>query len=245
VSVAWHDSRHALAGKEQGAGVLLKSRYPRRFHMFTGRKLPLTLAFVVLVALAFGASCKGFFVDPVLTTIGVGPTGQNIQKDDTLQMSARGTYDDGSIKNITNSVVWSSSDPSATITKSGLVKAVTPPGTSTISASLDTITGTATVNIVLTGVTAITVDPKTANPKVGDTVPFTCAATVSGQSQQVDITDVATWVTSDTTNTTFDGGNPNILTIDSGATHGEVVTVTVSYTVGTVTFKDTSTVTVQ
>lgn len=213
--------------------------------MFTGRKLPLTLAFIVLVGLAFGASCNGFFVDPVLTTIGVGPTGQNVQKGDTLQMSARGTYDDGSTKNITNSVAWSSSDPSASISKTGLVTGVSAPGTSTISASLDTITGTATVNVVLTGVTAITVAPKTANPKPGDTVSFTCAATVSGQPLPVDITDVATWVTSDTTNTSFDGGNPNILTIGSGTPHGEVVTVTVSYTVGSTTFKDTATVTVQ
>ena len=29
--------------------------------MLTGRKLPLTLAFAVLVAAAFGAGCKGFF----------------------------------------------------------------------------------------------------------------------------------------------------------------------------------------
>ena len=210
--------------------------------MLTGRKLPLTLAFVVLVALAIGASCKGFFVDPVLTTIGVGPSNQNVQVNDTLQMSARGTYDDGSTKNITGSVAWSSSDPSASITTGGLVKGEHAPGTSTITASLDTISGTATVNVVLTGVTAITISPKTANANSGDTVSFTCAATVTGQPP-IDITDVATWVTSDTTNTSFDGGNPNVLTIDSG-TPSETVTVTVSYTVGTTKFTDTAAIVV-
>jgi len=211
--------------------------------MFTGRKLPLTLAFGVLIGLAFGTSCNGFFVDPVLTTIAVGPSDQNVEVKDTLQMSARGTYDDGSTKNITGSVLWSSSDPSASITKGGLVTGVSAPGSSTISASLDTITGQATVNVVLTGVTAITVNPKTANANPGNSVDFTCAATVTGQADPVDITAVATWNTSDTTNTTFDtGGNPAVLNIESGITQDEDVTVTVTYTVGTTTFKDTATV---
>jgi len=213
--------------------------------MFTRRKLPLTLAFVVLIGLAFGASCKGFFVDPVLTTIAVGPSNQSVEVNDTLQMSARGTYDDGSTKNITGSVLWSSSDTgAASISKGGLVTGVSAPGSSTISASLDTITGTATVNVVLTGVTAITVSPKTANANSGNTVDFTCAATVTGQSQPVDITAVADWASSDTTNTSFDtGGNPAVLNIDSD-TPSETVTVTVTYVVNSTTFKDTATVTV-
>lgn len=214
--------------------------------MFTGRKLPLTLAFVVLIGLAFGASCKGFFVDPVLTTVAVGPKDQNVEVNDTLQMSARGTYDDGSTKNITGSVLWSSSDLNvASITKGGLVTGVSAPGSSTISASLDTITGTADVNVVLTGVTAITVSPKTAGAHPGNTVDFTCAATVTGQANPVDITAVANWTSSDTTNTSFDtGSNPAVLNIDSAITQDETVTVTVSYTVGSTTFKDTATVTV-
>jgi len=212
--------------------------------MFTGRKLPLTLAFAVLIGLAFGVSCNGFFVDPVLTTIAVGPSDQNVEVNDTLQMSARGTYDDGSTKNITGSVLWSSSDLGvASISKGGLVTGVSAPGSSTITASLDTISGTATVNVVLTGVTAITISPKTAVANPGNTVDFTATASIPGQT--IDITSVATWTTSDTTNTSFDtGGNPAVLNIDSNAP-AETVTVTVSYTVNATTFKDTATVTIQ
>ena len=46
--------------------------------MFTGRRLPLTLAFAVLIGLAFGASCKGFFVDPTLTAITISPTAPQV-----------------------------------------------------------------------------------------------------------------------------------------------------------------------
>lgn len=212
--------------------------------MFAGRKLPLTLAFAVLVVLAFGAGCHGFFVDPQLTSIAVGPAGQNVQQGKTLQMSAQGTYDDGSTQNITGSVLWSSSDASATVSASGVLTAVQAPGTPTITASKGTISGTTTVNIVLSGVTAITISPKTATVRQGASQNFTCAATVSGSSP-VDVTASASWATSDTTNTQItQGTSPVVFTVPGTITANETVTVTVSYTVGTTTFHDTATVTV-
>jgi len=112
--------------------------------MLTGRKLPITLAFAVLIGLAFGVSCNGFFVDPVLTSITIGPTNQNLQVGDTLQMSARGTYDDGSTKSISGSVLWSSTpDGIAPITKGGLVTAKAS-GVANVSANLDTISSGST-----------------------------------------------------------------------------------------------------
>jgi len=214
--------------------------------MFTGRKLPLTLAFVVLIGLAFGASCNGFFVDPVLTSISVGPNDQNLEVNDTLQMSARGTYDDGSTKNITGSVLWSSSDSTvASINKSGLVTGVSAPGSTTISASLDTISNTATVNVVLTGVTAITISPAgPVNVQQGGSQDFTCTATVTGQANPIDVTAQVTWSTSDTTNTDITNGeNPALFTVNSG-TASEQVTVTAKYSVGSTNFSDTVTVNV-
>jgi hypothetical protein len=212
--------------------------------MLSGWKLPLTLAFAGLVILAFGASCNGFFVDPTLTSIAVGPSGQNVQVGKTLQMSAQGTYDDGSTKNITGSALWSSSDATATVSKSGLLTAVSAPGTPTITASSGTISGSTTVNIAVAGVTAIALSPKTPTVRQGGSQNFTCTATVSGQSQPVDITASVTWATSDTTNTQIsNGANPAVFTVKSG-TANESVTVTATYTVSTTTLTDTTTVTV-
>jgi hypothetical protein len=215
--------------------------------MLTGRKLALTLAFTVLVALAFGVSCRGFFVKPVLTAISVGPTGQNLQQGDTLQMSARGTYDTQNPQDITGQVLWSSDNKSvATVAKGGLVTGVSAPGTANISATLDTLTGSASVAVVLTGVTAITITPHgPTNVKQGSTQDFTCAATVTGQSNPVDITASASWTTSDTANTSILGGtNPVVLTVGQAATLNETVTVTATYTVDTTVFTNTATVTV-
>jgi trimeric autotransporter adhesin len=215
--------------------------------MLTGRKLALTLAFTVLVALAFGVSCRGFFVKPVLTAISVGPTGQNLQQGDTLQMSARGTYDTQPPQDITGQVLWSSDNlAAATVAKGGLVKGVSAPGTANISATLDTLTGSASVSVVLTGVTAITITPQTANVKKGGTQPFTCAATITGQANPVDITASAAWTTSDTTGniSISNGANPAVLTATSIAALGGPVTVTATYTVGTTVFTNTAAVTI-
>jgi trimeric autotransporter adhesin len=213
--------------------------------MLTGRKLALTLAFTALVALAFGAGCRGFFVKPVLTAISVGPTGQNLQQGDTLQMSARGTYDTQPPQDITGQVLWSSDNLAvATVVKGGLVTGVSAPGTANISATLQTLTGSASVTVVLTGVTKITITPKNVNVKQGASQNFTCAATVTGQPNPVDITASATWTTSDTTNTNITNqANPAVFSVNSG-TANETVTVTARYTVGTTVFTDTATVTV-
>jgi hypothetical protein len=207
--------------------------------MFKGRKLPLTLAFGVLIGLAFGASCNGFFVDPVLTSISIGPTDQNVQQGDTLQMSARGTYDDGSTKSITGSVLWSSDDQDvATITKGGLVEAKTS-GVANISATLDTISDSTNVNVVLTGVTAIKISPDKQTVDKGVQTTFTCAATVTGSSD-VDITTTVTWTSDDTTNITIDSSSsPAKVTPGTGTASGDH-TITATYIVGSTTFTDTA-----
>lgn len=214
--------------------------------MLTGRKLSLTLAFTVLVALATGVSCKGFFVKPVLTAISVGPTGQNLSVGNTLQMSARGTYDTQGPQDITGKVLWTSDNQAAaTVSKGGLVTGISAPGTANITAELDTLSGSASVNVVLTGVTAITITPQgPINVKQGASQDFTCAATVTGQSQPVDITASVTWTTSDTTNTDItNGSNPAVFTVNS-STANEAVTVTAKYTVGTTVFTNAVTVNV-
>ena len=200
------------------------------------RTFQVIAALAVVTLLGFAAGCNGFFVDPVLTSIAVGPSGQNIEQGKTLQMSARGTYDDGSVKNLTTGVLWNSSDTEvATISTSGLVTAVQS-GTSTITASSETVSGTASVNVVITGVSKVTISPTSAHGSPGNTLPFTCAATTPTGS--VDVTTTAVWSVSDTTNLTLStGSNPVTVQIASTAPNG-AYSVTCSYTVGSTTFQN-------
>jgi len=102
------------------------------------------------VLLASGmVGCNGFFVDPTLSSITITPANPSLQNvDQTLQLTATGTFNDGSTKNLTasSSTTWSSSDPAAvTVSNTGVIKAVSvTSGTSvTISATSTTSNGTA------------------------------------------------------------------------------------------------------
>ncbi|MCS3456727.1 uncharacterized protein YjdB [Aeromonas sp. BIGb0405] len=65
----------------------------------------------------------------------------------TAQLAATGSYDDGSNRDVTASVSWSSSDPAvATVSPSGLVTAVAP-GSATITGALDGETATIAVTV--------------------------------------------------------------------------------------------------
>ncbi len=157
--------------------------------MLTGRRLPLTLAFVVVVALAVGVSCHGFFVNPTLTSIAISPTAPQVQVGKTLTLQAFGTYDDGSRKQVTSGVSWSSGTPSvATIDPNTGVLTGVEPGSSTITASAQALSGTATATVILTGVSAITVNPTSGTVSHGSGTGFTFTFTATANGVQVPIT---------------------------------------------------------
>jgi hypothetical protein len=211
--------------------------------MFTARRLPLTLALAVLIGLAFGASCKGFFVDPQLTSITVGPTGQNLQEKQTLQMGARGSYDDGSSKNITGSVKWlSAPDTVGTISAGGLLTAGATPGTVNVTATKDAITSNSvTVNVVIIP-SSINIDPTPLSVKAGGGS-VSCRA--FAQPQGTDISAQVTWTITTPANFTLTQGvTPEVITTATGAKAGDSATLTATYTVGTTQFTATAPVTV-
>jgi hypothetical protein len=137
--------------------------------MLTGRKQALTLAFTALVAVAFGAGCRGFFVKPKLTAVGItpaNPTITNIAPNNTKQFSAVGTFDDNSSGS--TPVTWSSNTPTTIASidsNSGLATAVGV-GSATITATstiLPTIAGTTTLMVVPGNVTSIAVTPSSTS----------------------------------------------------------------------------------
>ena len=122
------------------------------------------------------ASCNGFFVDPTLTAVSVGPQRLSIGLNEHWQMTATGTYDDGSQKTLTSDVLWSSGDSAvASVGRtSGKVTGLTA-GSTTISAtsgSCSACSGSTTVTVVLEGVTSIVVTPSTQTVQVGGTPVF-------------------------------------------------------------------------
>ena len=133
------------------------------------RKLQLSAAFAALILVAFSIGCSGFFVDPTLTTVTVTPATPSVVAGSTLQMTATGSYDDGSTKNITGTATWTTSDASvATVSSAGLLTGVAA-GTATITASSGAISGTTTATIQVSGLQSIVISPSNTSIKSGAT----------------------------------------------------------------------------
>ena len=109
------------------------------------RNLRILATLAALFVLALAAGCRGFFVNPTLTSINVVPTSATIIEGGTQQINATGNFNDGSTKDLTGSASWTSSATDiATVSKGGLVTAAStissPPGTAIITATSGTIT---------------------------------------------------------------------------------------------------------
>ena len=190
------------------------------------------------LALAFGAGCRGFFVNPTLSTLTVGPTTPTFQQGSTLQMAATGTYNDGTTQDLTSKAFWSTSDSTiASINTTGLVTGVSP-GTATITAASGTVSGSTTVTIALANITSIAVTPTSSSTPVGTTVQFHATATLAGGTTQ-DITSSVTWSSSNTSAGTIDASGL-FTSVTTGIPPNQITTI--SATSGVITGQATLTV---
>jgi trimeric autotransporter adhesin len=166
-------------------------------------KLRLSGILAVLFSLALAASCRGFFVNPTLTAVSVGPQNLQLTFNQTFQMSATGTYSDGTQKTLTSGVTWSTSDPNVVAVgqTSGMVTAGTTASSATISASAGSCSGcsgSTTVTVVLQGVTSVTVNGGGQTIHPNSTTPAFLQALANGS---IDISQSATWTVADSANT--------------------------------------------
>jgi hypothetical protein len=187
-----------------------------RFLIRTRAEKRLAGVAVLLVAL-LQPGCEGFFVEPVLTGITVGPSA-TIQTGTTVQMNAVGTFNDGTQKNLSSSrVFWSSATPSiATISTSGLVTGLSP-GQAQITGASGTVTGTVTVTVTIGGLTSIKVTTADGLTSIayGSSEQFVATGTANGQT--IDITDSVHWSTSPTSiNDVSIASDTGLLTTTSG-----------------------------
>ena len=171
------------------------------------RKWLLFSAFLGLLSLV-GVGCRGFFVNPTLTTITVTPASPNLQVGGTLQLIATGNNDDGSTKNLTTSSTWTTSDASkVTVSSTGLVKGIASTTGVTITATNGTVSGTDTVTVGQTTQT-LSLSSSPSSP---------ISLTIVGSNSTITFT--ATLNGSDVTNsTTFTSNNTSVISAPTGNT---------------------------
>ena len=137
---------------------------------------------------------------PSLTSITITPALTTLNIGSQQQLKATGNYSDGSSKDLTSKVSWSSSSTSiASISSSGMVTGLKS-GKITITASDSKITGDEKFSVVAV-LESIAVSPMGPGIVVGGVQAFTATGSFNDGSIQ-DITSSVTWTSSDTTKAT-------------------------------------------
>ncbi|MFZ0744436.1 MAG: choice-of-anchor D domain-containing protein [Terracidiphilus sp.] len=130
----------------------------------------------------FDDFAAGQINNPVLASIMVSPTSSTTLVNSSVQFTATGTYTDGTVSNVTNSLSWLSSNTSvATVNSNGLATGVGP-GTATITDTNGTVSGTSSLTVnQLTPTVTFTGAPASAAYNTSFTVTATTNATTMPQ----------------------------------------------------------------
>lgn len=188
------------------------------------KKLQIAGGFATLLLFAAGVGCHGFFVNPTLTSIAIGPQA-TIQQGKTVQESAVGTYNDGTTNTVQN-VFWSSSETSiATINTSGLVTGASP-GQTTISGASGTVTGSTTVTVTIAGLTAISITPISTAIQAGGSQAYLATGTANGKPVNLNGAGELNWAIDNTDGGLFSIDDTGFVTTTTGVTTNQTVHVT-------------------
>ncbi len=130
------------------------------------RKLSLVAGLAALSLFVAGVGCRGFFVNPSLTSITITPSTVSLAVGQAQPLVATGNYDDGTTKNLTGLATWTSSDTSGTfvhLSSTGVVTGVSTTSSAvTITATYKGISGTTSVTVGQTQTITITCNSCTA-----------------------------------------------------------------------------------
>ena len=130
----------------------------------------------------------------VITGITIN-TGGSVEVGGTKQLTAVATYSDGSSKDVTGEVTWSSSDSGiATIDPTGLATGISV-GDITVTAAFGGVSGSATLSVTPSAIVSIVVTPASASIPVKGQQQFTATA-MYANGNSTDVTAKASWASS-------------------------------------------------
>jgi len=137
-------------------------------------------------------------VSVTLVSISVSPTSPSLAKGFTQAFTATGTFSDGTKQDLTASATWASSNTAtATIASTGIATGVGA-GTTTISATQGSVSGSTTLAVTNPALVQITVTPVNPNLAVGLDRLFAAEGIFSDGSKQ-DLSAQVAWASSDPT----------------------------------------------
>lgn len=133
-----------------------------------------------------------------LTSLVVTPANTTLAVAGTLNYQAQGSFSDGSSRDLTNEVVWSSSSTSvATISPLGQARGLVE-GSTTITASLGAVSGSTGLQVTPAPLVSLSIEPADARIGVGETLRYK-ATGVFTDGRTADLTGQVVWAVSNTT----------------------------------------------
>jgi hypothetical protein len=207
--------------------------------MLNGRRLAWTLAFVVLITVAVGAGCRGFFQNPTIASFVISPSNPTVPLGGTQQMHAFGTDSEGQpTGDITNKITWSSLAPGTiSVSPSGLLsgKALST-STVEIDANYQALAQQSTnATVCVEGASNLVIAPANSTDSNGATSQqFSASVTASiggAPPAPLDVTAAVQWTTNNTTVVTIANGT-GLATIapPASTSPNAVVLITATYT---------------
>ena len=146
---------------------------------------------VVLICSALLLNCGSGSGSPTLTQITISPANQSIVEGAHLQLTATGTYSNGTTQALT-AVVWQTSQSDVvTISSQGNVTGMGQ-GVAQVSAVYEGVTGTTSVAVGPPALVSIAVSPNQSSLPVGESEQLTATGTLSDGSTQ-NLTQSVTW----------------------------------------------------
>src|SRR6266700_4464936 len=161
----------------------------------SGKRLVATAALAAFVLVTMGVGCRGFFVNQPnsIAVTQAGASTLSVAVGTPQQLTATATYNSGT-KIVTNSVSWLSSTSCATVSTTGVVTAVGPSSSVTITATLAGVQGTITGSTTGGSAQTLSINSNPAGPTFGVSTTATFSATLNN----TDVTSLTTWSSSDT-----------------------------------------------
>ncbi|HYM76489.1 MAG TPA: hypothetical protein VE377_10975 [Candidatus Dormibacteraeota bacterium] len=169
----------------------------------TKSKLRLIAAFAALATLALAVSCRGFFVNPTITSLAIGPTNLSLAPSTSFTMTATATYSDGSTGNVSGKAVWFSSSKNvadfnspAVLTAAALADLPTLPATTDVSASDGSVSSSTQTVTVCPVVQTLQITVNGSNSSYdgpATAVTFVATATFNGVTGPQPVTSFVTW----------------------------------------------------
>jgi uncharacterized protein YjdB len=134
-----------------------------------------------------------------LSVLSVSPSASSVGIGGRVTYEARGLFSDGSNRDLTSEVTWTSSNQAvASISNAdgsrGYASALTV-GTTSITATLDGLTDTATLTVTNATVVSVSITPVSRTLAIGTSGVFTATAVYSDNTQ-ADVTELADWTSS-------------------------------------------------